>query len=93
MQIFAIDAQIRLPWWLARSAAATTTGAATPATRSRCCCWHSCSASADIKLGFQTEGRLRDHEFFAGQYHDVVLMGQTVDEFAERFPFPDVTVR
>ncbi|WP_330461167.1 GNAT family N-acetyltransferase [Streptomyces sp. NBC_00820] len=32
------------------------------------------------KLGFVEEGRLRQHEFFAGGYHDVVLMGLTADE-------------
>lgn len=32
------------------------------------------------KLGFVEEGRLREHEFFAGTYHDVVLMGITADE-------------
>ncbi|MEJ3653710.1 GNAT family protein [Actinomycetes bacterium KLBMP 9759] len=38
-------------------------------------------------LGFREEGRLREHEFFAGRRHDLVLMGLTVDEFAERHPF------
>ncbi|WP_392670208.1 GNAT family N-acetyltransferase [Streptomyces sp. LN785] len=32
------------------------------------------------KFGFVEEGRLRQHEFFAGIYHDVVLMGITADE-------------
>jgi RimJ/RimL family protein N-acetyltransferase len=41
-------------------------------------------------LGFRTEGRLRDHEYFAGCHHDLVLFGLTVDEFAERHPFADV---
>ncbi|MEV3992509.1 GNAT family protein [Streptomyces sp. NPDC049837] len=39
------------------------------------------------KLGFAEEGRLRDHEFFAGRHHDLVLMGMTAPEFAERHPF------
>jgi RimJ/RimL family protein N-acetyltransferase len=39
------------------------------------------------RLGFVEEGRLRDHEFFAGHYHDVVGMGMTAEEFAERHPF------
>lgn len=39
------------------------------------------------KLGFHTEGRLRDHDYFAGRHHDLVLMGLTVNEFAERHPF------
>ncbi|SCD32566.1 Acetyltransferase (GNAT) domain-containing protein [Streptomyces sp. ScaeMP-e83] len=33
------------------------------------------------KLGFTEEGRLRQHEFFAGTYYDVVLLGITVDEW------------
>ncbi|WP_112267011.1 GNAT family N-acetyltransferase [Lentzea terrae] len=40
------------------------------------------------KLGFTEEGRLRDHEFFAGRHHDVVLFGMTAPEFAARHPFP-----
>lgn len=32
------------------------------------------------RLGFVEEGRLRRHEFFAGGYHDVVLLGITADE-------------
>lgn len=36
------------------------------------------------RLGFQFEGRLRDHEFFAGRHHDLVMMGLTVNEFAAR---------
>ncbi|WP_405719320.1 GNAT family N-acetyltransferase [Streptomyces sp. NBC_00046] len=33
------------------------------------------------KLGFTEEGRLRQHEFFAGSHHDVVLLGITADEY------------
>lgn len=33
------------------------------------------------KLGFVEEGRLREHEFFAGGYHDVVLLGITAAEY------------
>lgn len=40
------------------------------------------------KLGFQPEGRLRDHDFFAGHHHDLVLMGVTAAEFAARHCFP-----
>lgn len=36
------------------------------------------------KLGFQQEGRLREHEFFGGHYHDLVMMGVTAAEFADR---------
>jgi RimJ/RimL family protein N-acetyltransferase len=32
------------------------------------------------KLGFAEEGRLRQHEFLAGSYHDVVLLGITAAE-------------
>ncbi|MYX13286.1 RimJ/RimL family protein N-acetyltransferase [Streptomyces sp. SID8374] len=32
-------------------------------------------------LGFTEEGRLRQHEFFAGAHHDVVLLGITADEW------------
>lgn len=38
-------------------------------------------------LGFVEEGRLRDHEFFAGRHHDLVVMGMTAHEFAERHSF------
>ncbi|SDD66550.1 GNAT family N-acetyltransferase [Actinokineospora iranica] len=41
-------------------------------------------------LGFRVEGRLRDHEFFAGRHHDVVLFGMTADEFGGRHRFPEV---
>lgn len=33
-------------------------------------------------LGFEVEGRLREHEFFAGRHHDVILLGMTASEFA-----------
>jgi RimJ/RimL family protein N-acetyltransferase len=33
------------------------------------------------RLGFVEEGRLRQHEFFAGSYHDVVLLGITAAEY------------
>lgn len=36
------------------------------------------------RLGFVEEGRLRDHVFFAGEYHDLVMMGMLADEFAGR---------
>ncbi|MEU6083330.1 GNAT family N-acetyltransferase [Streptomyces sp. NPDC047108] len=32
------------------------------------------------KLGFVEEGRLRQHEFFAGRYHDSVMLGITAAE-------------
>ncbi|WP_225827919.1 GNAT family N-acetyltransferase [Streptomyces naphthomycinicus] len=33
------------------------------------------------RLGFTEEGRLREHVFFAGRHHDLVLMGMLADEF------------
>lgn len=38
------------------------------------------------KLGFVEEGRLRRHAFAAGELHDVVLFGMTVEEYRERYP-------
>ncbi|GHE42555.1 N-acetyltransferase [Streptomyces longispororuber] len=35
------------------------------------------------RLGFVEEGRLRDHVFFAGRHHDLVMMGLLADEFAQ----------
>ncbi|WP_327380699.1 GNAT family N-acetyltransferase [Streptomyces sp. NBC_01207] len=35
------------------------------------------------RLGFVEEGRLRDHVFFAGRHHDLVVMGMLADEFAQ----------
>ncbi|MEV6239078.1 GNAT family protein [Lentzea sp. NPDC051838] len=40
------------------------------------------------KLGFREEGRLRDHEFFAGRHHDAVMFGMTAPEFVDLHPFP-----
>ncbi|MEQ7007689.1 GNAT family protein [Actinopolymorpha sp. B17G11] len=34
------------------------------------------------KLGFIEEGRRRRRQFFAGAYHELVLMGMTVEEYA-----------
>ncbi|GGV18233.1 N-acetyltransferase [Kitasatospora herbaricolor] len=42
------------------------------------------------RLGFTEEGRLRDHEYFAGRHHDLVLMGMTAQEFAQRHPFEEL---
>ncbi|MGW4209052.1 GNAT family N-acetyltransferase [Lentzea sp. NPDC004789] len=46
------------------------------------------SMALQRSLGFTEEGRLRDHEFFAGRHHDVVVFGMTAPEFAARHPFP-----
>jgi len=48
------------------------------------------SLALQRKLGFREEGRLKDHEFFGGKHHDVVLFGLTAPEFAARHPFPGV---
>ncbi|MFS0694392.1 GNAT family N-acetyltransferase [Streptomyces nitrosporeus] len=42
------------------------------------------------RLGFVEEGRLRQHEFFAGAYHDVVLLGVTAAEHWATHPRPPV---
>ena len=39
-------------------------------------------------LGFREEGRLRDHEFFAGRHHDMVVLGMTAPEFEQRYGHP-----
>ncbi|MFE3518507.1 GNAT family N-acetyltransferase [Streptomyces sp. NPDC059166] len=41
-------------------------------------------------LGFVEEGRLRQHEFFAGSHHDVVLLGITAAEHWATHPRPSV---
>lgn len=40
--------------------------------------------------GFVEEGRLRHHKFFAGAYHDVVLLGITADEYWAGPPRPSL---
>lgn len=50
--------------------------------------YNAASIGLHERLGFQLEGRLRDHEFLAGRYYDLVMMGMTADEFAARYPFP-----
>lgn len=42
------------------------------------------------KPGFVSEGRLRDHEFFAGGHHYLVIMGMTAPEFAEGHGFGEL---
>ncbi|MFF4354969.1 GNAT family N-acetyltransferase [Streptomyces sp. NPDC001530] len=41
------------------------------------------SLALQRRLGFIEEGRLRDHVFFAGRHHDLVMMGMLADEFAQ----------
>jgi RimJ/RimL family protein N-acetyltransferase len=52
--------------------------------------FNAASLALHRKLGFQKEGQLRDHEFFAGRHHDLVLMGMTAEEFADTHGLPDV---
>jgi RimJ/RimL family protein N-acetyltransferase len=44
------------------------------------------SLSLHRKLGFVEEGRLRRHAFAAGELHDIVLFGMTIEEYRERYP-------
>ncbi|NBM15909.1 GNAT family N-acetyltransferase [Streptomyces sp. GC420] len=41
------------------------------------------------RLGFVEEGRLRDHVFSVGGYHDLVMMGMLVDEFTQAHSMSD----
>lgn len=41
-------------------------------------------------LGFVEEGRLRQHEFFAGGHHDVLVLGLTADEYWATHQRPSV---
>ncbi|MFF0834806.1 MULTISPECIES: GNAT family N-acetyltransferase [unclassified Streptomyces] len=38
------------------------------------------------RLGFVEEGRLREHVFLVGRYHDLVLMGMLAEEFSQLHP-------
>lgn len=42
-------------------------------------------------LGFTEEGRLRQHEYFAGAFHDVIVLGITAEEFWSTRPKPAIT--
>ena len=44
--------------------------------------YNTASLKLHEKLGFVDEGRRRRRQFFAGGYHDLVLMGMTVEEYA-----------
>jgi len=41
-------------------------------------------------LGFQVEGRIRRAHVAAGRHWDEVILGITVEEYAARWPFPDL---
>jgi RimJ/RimL family protein N-acetyltransferase len=47
---------------------------------------NSASISLHRKLGFVEEGRLRRHLFLAGEYHDELMFGMTVEEFRQFYP-------
>jgi len=38
------------------------------------------------EIGFTTEGRLREHEYFHGRHHDVIVMGITAAEYQCGYP-------
>jgi RimJ/RimL family protein N-acetyltransferase len=44
--------------------------------------YNTASVKLHEKLGFIEEGRRRRRQYFAGEYHDLVLMGMTVEEYA-----------
>ncbi|MGW0231393.1 GNAT family N-acetyltransferase [Actinopolymorpha singaporensis] len=44
--------------------------------------YNTASLTVHEKLGFVVEGRRRRSQYFAGKYHDVVLMGMTIEEYA-----------
>ena len=46
--------------------------------------YNDASMALQERLGFQREGHLRDHEFLAGAYQDVIVYGMTAEEFAAR---------
>jgi RimJ/RimL family protein N-acetyltransferase len=48
--------------------------------------YNSASLALHRKLGFVEEGRLRRHVFQAGECHDEILLGMTVEEFHELYP-------
>ncbi|MDX3865963.1 GNAT family N-acetyltransferase [Streptomyces europaeiscabiei] len=52
--------------------------------------YNEASLALHRRLGFVEEGRQRDHEFFAGRHHDLVLFGMTAPEFAVRHPFDEL---
>lgn len=48
--------------------------------------YNAASISLHRKLGFVEEGRQRRHLFLAGEYHDQLLFGMTVEEFRQLYP-------
>jgi RimJ/RimL family protein N-acetyltransferase len=52
--------------------------------------YNTASLGLFAKLGFVEEGRRRRAEFMGGRYHDEVLLGVTVEEFAAAHGLPEV---
>jgi RimJ/RimL family protein N-acetyltransferase len=52
--------------------------------------YNAASLGLFAKLGFVEEGRRRRAEFMGGRYHDEVLLGMTVEEFAAAYGLPEV---
>jgi RimJ/RimL family protein N-acetyltransferase len=48
--------------------------------------WNERAIRSYMKVGFVVEGRLRDDQFFDGQYHDSIPMSILRDEFDARWP-------
>ena len=53
-------------------------------------CWSGGSLGLFAKLGFVEQARRRRAEFMGGRYHDEVLLGMTVEEFAAACGLPEV---
>ena len=51
--------------------------------------YHVASLGLFAKLGFVEEGRRRRAEFLGGRYHDEILLGVTVEEFAAVYGLPE----
>ncbi|MEQ4210054.1 GNAT family protein [Actinopolymorpha sp. B9G3] len=52
--------------------------------------YNTASLKLHERLGFVEEGRRRRHQFFAGEYHDLVLMGMTIEEYATDYSLGSV---
>lgn len=48
--------------------------------------YNEASMALHRKLGFVQEGRLRRRAYLAGEFHDVVLFGMTIEEYREMYP-------
>ena len=52
--------------------------------------YNTASLKLHEKLGFVEEGRRRRSQYLAGEYHDAVLMGMTIEEYAAAHSFGSV---